>query len=520
MTLVSRVFGYVRDLSIAVLLGTSFAADAFVIAFRLPNLLRRLTADGAMTSAFVPVFTSYRSERGDEGSWDFARSMFWTLASVLAGLTLLGWLFAPEVVRLLTLASDEAGNWSLAVLLTRITFPYCALIGLAALAGATLNSLKVFDVPASAPIFLNLSIIGAAVVAWVSGYSTPAVALAVGVVVGGALQFLIQVPSLLKHGMRFRPRLGFAHPGVRRVAKLMVPAVAGVGIYQVNVLVSTIFASQTQGWISALYYADRVMEVVLGVYAISVATVLLPVLSQQAMEKKLPALRQTLTFSLRNVAFIVVPAAAGLIVLREPIVRTLFEHRAFGSSSSELTAIALLFYAVGLPAFAAVRLLVQGFYATEDTRTPVQAAGLALLANVVLCFVLVGRMGLGGLALATSVAAYLNFGFLYFAFRRRLGRLDEGTLALSLGRTLVAATGMALVCAVLGQGLGLFGDMGFARLAGGCLLTVGMGMATFFGLAWSLRAGELGEVFTLITGRQPGIRMTRLAIPVPSVDNR
>lgn len=519
LTLLSRFFGYVRDLCVAVLLGTSLAADAFVIAFRLPNLLRRLMAEGAMTSAFIPVFTKYRVERPEDESWDFARQMFWTLATVMAGLTLLGMLFAPALVRLFTLSSAEPEKWSLAVLLTRITFPYCLMISLTALAGGILNTLRRYGLPASVPIFLNLAIIAAAVVAWLLHYPEPAIALALGIVVGGILQVAVQIPTLLRRGMPFGFKLGFRHPGIRRVVGLMLPAFAGVGIYQINVLVSTIFASRAEGWISALYYADRLMEIALGAYAISVATVVLPVLSQQAVEKKFTALRDTLTFSLRNVAFIVIPAAVGLIVLRDPIVRMLFEHKAFGATSTQLTSWALLFYAIGLPAFASMRLVVQGFYATQDTATPVRTAALALVTNLILCSVLVGRLGNGGLALATSLASYVDLTVLYLVFRRRYGGMDDAGLAFSLGRTTLASAGMGAACWWLASRLGLAELTSFSWLAVGVMVTIALGAATYMVLAWLMRAEELGEFYTLVTGRQVKEKLSGVQVAVPSTPN-
>lgn len=515
LTLLSRLFGYLRDLLVAVLLGTSLAADAFVISFRLPNLLRRLMADGAMTSAFIPVFTGYRMERREEEAWDFGRQMFWTLATLMAGFTLLGVLAAPWLVRLFTLASPDPQKWSLAVLLTRIAFPYCLLISLTALAGGMLNTLRIYGLPASVPIFFNLAIILAGVVAWLLHYPEPAVALAVGVVLGGLLQVAVQLPALRRRGLPFRFKLGLRHPGIRQVAKLMVPAVAGIGIYQINVLVSTIFASQQEGWISALYYADRLMEIALGAYAISVATVVLPVLSQQAVEKKFAQMRETLTFSLRNVAFIVVPAAVGLMVLRDPLVKMLFEHRAFGANSTELTSWALLFYALGLPAFASVRLVAQGFYATQDTATPVRTAALALVVNVALCFVLVGPLRNGGLALATSLASYVNVTVLYLVFRRRLGGIEEGRLALSLGRTTLAAAGMGAACWWLARRLGLMELTSFAALLTGVLVTIALAVGVYLVLAWLLRGDELGEFYTLVTGRQLKEKIPGVQAPLP-----
>lgn len=502
ITLLSRISGYVRDLIVAVLLGTSLAADAFVLAFRIPNLLRRLMAEGAMTAAFIPVFTSYRADRPTAEAWDFARRMFWSLALVLAAATVLGVIFAPQLVGAFTLASSQPQQWTMAILLARITFPYCLLVSITALASAVLNTERVFGLPASVPIFLNLTIMAGGAAAWFFHLREPAIALSVGVLLGGVFQFVVQLPALLRRGMGFGFALGFGHPGVRRVTRLMLPAVAGVGIYQVNVLVSTAFASQREGWISALYYANRLTELVLGVYAISVATVVLPVMSQQAVANRLQEMRDTLTFALRNVAFIVLPATVGLVVLRDPIVRVLFQHKAFGTSSTELTSWALLFYALGLPAFAAVRLVVQGFYAVEDTVSPVKAAVVALGANLVLCFVLVGPLQQGGLALATSLASYLNLALHYIALRRRVGPLAEGHLLFSFGRTLAACLGLGLVCWFLQAQLHLLEVHGFADLLGRFLVTMAAGTGVYLGLAWVLRAEELGEFFVLVTGRQ------------------
>lgn len=511
VTLLSRFLGYARDLALAILLGTSLAADAFVIAFRIPNLLRRLTAEGAMTGAFVPVFSHYRAERTGE-AWEFAERMFWTLASVLAGVTLLGIVFAPAIVRVFTLLSPTPGEWSLAVLLTRIIFPYCVLIALAALASATLNTLGVFGLPASTPIFLNLAIIGAAAVAYVTGYEQATIALAVGVVVGGVLQLGLQLPALWRRGMRFRFGVSFRHPGVRRVARLLVPAFAGVGIYQVNVLVSTIFATSAwvpKGSVAALYYADRVMEVALGVYAISVATVILPLLSQQAVAGELGAMKKTLSFAFRNVGFIVVPAAVGLIVLHGPIIRVLFQHAAFGSESTALTARALIFYAVGLPAFAAVRLVVQAFYALQDTVTPVRMAAAALVANIVFCSVLVVPLQHAGLALATSLASYLNFFSLYWVLRRRVGAVDEPAVGASLARTAAASAGMGVLCWGLNRAVGLMAVESFRTLVLWFGLTLVAALAVYALLAWLLRAEELTEMRALIVRRQERLATSR-----------
>ncbi|MFQ5926224.1 MAG: murein biosynthesis integral membrane protein MurJ [Terriglobia bacterium] len=520
LTLLSRFLGYARDLALAILLGTSLAADAFVIAFRIPNLLRRLTAEGGMTGAFVPVFSQYRSEQPDK-AWEFANRMFWTLGSVLVGITVLGIVFAPGLVRVFTFLSPHPEQWSLAVLLTRITFSYCVLIALTALASAALNTVGVFGLPAATPILLNLAIIGAAVVAYLTGYEQAALALAVGVVVGGALQLAVQIPALWRRGMRFGFGISFNHPGVRRVGRLLLPAFAGVGIYQVNVLVSTIFATSAwvpKGSVAALYYADRVMEVALGVYAISVATVILPVLSQQAVGRDLGAMKQTLGFAFRNVGFIVLPACVGLIVLHEPIIRVLFEHAAFGSHSTLLTARALVFYAVGLPAFAAVRLVVQPFYALQDTATPMRMAGVALLANIILCYVLVQVQPLkhAGLALATSLASYVNFFSLYLILRRRVGPVEEWRVGVSLLRAVAASAGMAGVCWTLNRAFGLMAIESFVVLAVLFVLTLVAAIAAYVFLSWLLGAEELPEMHALVLRRQKQVPSGGATAAVPS----
>jgi len=523
LTLLSRLLGYARDLALAILLGTSLAADAFVIAFRIPNLLRRLTAEGAMTGAFIPIFSQYRSQRPAE-AWDFANRVFWTLAAVLTGVTLAGMLFAPGLVRLFTLLSTEPGEWELAVLLTRIIFPYCTLIGLAALASAALNTLGSFGLPASTPIFLNVAILGAAAAAYLTGYPEPAIALAVGVVAGGVLQLGVQVPGLWRRGMRFPWGFGFSHPGVQRVARLVLPAFAGVGIYQVNVLISTVFATSPwvpRGSVAALYYADRVMEVALGAYAISVATVILPLMSRQAADRNLEGMKRTLGFAFRNVGFIVIPASVGLIVLHEPIIRVLFQHAAFGSDSTALTARALVYYALGLPAFAAVRLVVQAFYALEDTATPVRMAGVALVANVVLCAVLVRPLQHAGLALATSLASVVNFVSLYYLLRRRIGALDEGAVVRSLFRTAGMAAVMGGLCWLLSGTLGLGASQPFASLLLRFGLTLVLALALYGFLAWVLRAEEWRE-FRMLWQRGPN-RTTepasRAVVPTAAQDS-
>jgi putative peptidoglycan lipid II flippase len=373
VTMVSRTLGYVRDQRITFLLGTSLSANSFVLAYRIPNLFRRLVGEGSMTSSFIPVFTKYMREKTREEVWDFANRLFWTLAFWVAIITVMGMVFSPAVIHTFTFSSGNSVSYGQAITLNRIIFPYLFFVALAALAMGILNCFNMFGLPAATSVFLNFSIILFSIGAVWRYFKDPAVSLAVGVLVGGALQFLIQVPALVRKGMKFKFGLSFGHPGIRDVARLMLPRFFGIGIGQINFFVDTYFATAArmpQGSLAALYVADRVMELVLGGYAIAVATAILPMMSHQAAAKDYEALKKTLTFAVRIVAFITVPAAIGLVILREPIIRVLFQHGQFVAESTRLTARALLYYALGLPALACVKLIVPAFYSANDTKTP------------------------------------------------------------------------------------------------------------------------------------------------------
>lgn len=504
ITVISRILGYVRDQRLTYILGTTIAADAFVLAYRIPNLLRRLVGEGAMTAAFIPIFAEYLTHHSQEEIWDFADRLFWTLALVVAVLTGLGIFYSEEIIRAFTLLSHEPTQWALAVYLNRIIFPYCLFICLAALASAVLNSFHAFALPAATPIVLNLSIIAASFPIFTHYFREPAVALALGVVVGGVLQLAMQVPAVRRRGMTFRPAISFTHPGIRSVAKLMLPGFIGIGIYQVNIFIDTIFASSLpEGSISSLYVADRVMELVLGGYAIAVATAILPLMSKQAAARDYESMKKTFAFSLRIVSFITIPAAVGLVVLRRLIITVLFEHGQFSVRSTELTAWALLFFSLGLPAFAAVKIIVPAFYSLKDTRTPVIVAAGAVLTNLMFILLFIARFQNGGLALATALSGYLNFFSLFVILRHRFGRLGGREVLRSLGRIGVAS---ALMGSLIWFGLhflefftraGFFGELGLL------VLLIGIGTGSYLLFAWMLRCEELSEVYGLAVRRRP-----------------
>lgn len=452
ITVVSRVFGYVRDQRVTLLLGTSIAADSFVLAYRIPNLLRRLVGEGSMTASFIPVFTTYLADKTKEEVWNFANRLFWTLCLLLSLVAVAGMLFSPQIIQFFTIFGHAPQKWDQAVILNRIMFPYIFFIGLSALSMAILNCFHVFGLPAATPILLNLSIIAFSTSYVWQAIGDPARSLGFGVLVGGTLQLLVQIPELVKHGMNFRFGLSLRHPGIRAVGRLMVPGFFGIGIYQINFFVDTVFwtaAKMPAGSLTAGYVADRVMELVLGGYAIAVATAILPMMSHQAAAHDYEGMKRTFAFALRIVSYITVPAMVGLMVLRVPIIRVLFEHGRFQASSTDLTTRALFYYAMGLPAFAAIKLIVPGFYSAQDTRTPVMVAAYALVVNFAFNALflksLFGTFQNGGPALATSLAAYFNFLMLFIVFRQRFGHLGTFSIIQSLFKVSLASAGMGVL---------------------------------------------------------------------------
>ncbi len=508
VTIVSRVLGYVRDQRIALLLGTTPAADAYVLAYRIPNLFRRLVAEGSMTASFIPVFTSYMREKSKEDVWAFANRLFWTLALVAAAITVLGMVFSPAVVHLFA-GKNIAG--AQAVDLNRIIFPYLFFVSLAALAMGILNSFHIFGLPAATPVFLNLATILFTFAIVRDYFKDSATSIAVGVLVGGVLQFLIQVPSLVQKGMKFNFGISFSHPAIRDVARLMIPRLFGIGIGQINLLIDTRFATASRmpaGSLAALYVADRVMELVLGGYAIAVATAILPMMSHQAAAKDYDSLKKTLSFSVRIVAFITIPAALGLMILREPIIRVLFQHGQFVAESTRLTARALLYYAIGLPALATVKLVVPAFYSTRDTKTPVIVASMSLVINIVLNIVFLQiffrRVQNGGPALATALATFFDFFALFIIFRLRYGPMGTMEIVRSFAKISLCAGIMGVAC--------WFGNYYteftiHSRFLVQLMVFTGLitgATVLYLALAWLFRCREIEEVYGIATRRRAG----------------
>jgi putative peptidoglycan lipid II flippase len=444
-TFLSRIMGLVRDAVIAFFFGASAMADAFYVAFRIPNLLRRLTAEGALTIAFIPVFTEHLEESRSAGKKS-ASVIFTYLLLFLAIIVVLGILFAPYLVKLIAYGFiDTPEKFGLTVFLTRLMFPYILLVSLAALAMGILNSLKRFAAPAAAPILLNISIILAAVLLS-HRLGEPTVGLAVGVLVGGMSQIALQVPFLKKEGMLPRLNFDIRHPALKSLVKLMIPATFGVAVYQLNVLVVTLFASfLPRGSVSYLWYADRVTEFPMGIFAIAIATASLPSLSDHAARKDMALFKQTLNYSLRGVLVIMIPSAVGLFILAKPIIRVLFERGVFSPSDTIATAGALCFFALGVPFVSGVRNLVPAFFALKEAKVPVITASIALVVNACGAYLLMKPLLHRGLALALAIAASVNFFSLFFFLRKKIGPFGEKQLLKTFLRVSAASAIMGVI---------------------------------------------------------------------------
>ena len=421
----SRVLGLVREQIFAGMFGAGFAYDAFVVAFRIPNLLRDLFGEGALSAAFVTVFSDYDTNRGAEETWKLASTVLTFFVILLSLLTLLGFTFAEPIVGLL--APDFSlvtGKTELTTLLTRIMFPFLIFVALAAVVMGMLNTKGKFFIPALSSAFFNLgSIIGGVSLALLfPKFGWPAIAgMAWGTLIGGLLQLLIQLPSLHKVGFSFTPRLNFKDPGLRRILLLMLPATIGLSATQINVFVNTNFASGCiEGSVSWLNYAFRMVQLPIGVFGVAFSIAAMPVLARCAAKKDIDGLRQTFTSSLLMVFSLTIPATAGLILLAEPIIRLIFEHGAFTPFDTVQTAAALTYYAYGLFAYSAVKIMVPVFYALNNTKYPVIGSFLAVAANILLITLTIHQFQHRAIALSMSCVMILNFFFLGGVLYRKL----------------------------------------------------------------------------------------------------
>lgn len=498
----SRVLGLIREQIFAGLFGAGFAYDAFVVAFRIPNLLRDLFAEGALSAAFVTVFTEYSTNRGEETTWRLAGNVLLFFTLLISLLTLAGIYLAGPITSLMAPDFERiAGKTALTVHLTRIMFPFLLFVSLAAVVMGILNTRGRFFVPAMSSTFFNLgSIIGGLSLAWLfPRIGQPAIAgMAWGTLIGGVLQLGMQLPALFASGFRLRLNLHLADPGLRRILMLMLPATIGLSATQINIFINTNFAAGcAQGSVSWLQYAFRLVQLPIGLFGVALSIAIMPVLARQAAEKDLASLKQTFTSSLVLVFALAVPASAGLILLSEPIIRLIFEHGAFTPVDTRQTAAALSYYAVGLFAYSAIKVMVPVFYATSSTRYPVIGSFLGVGANIAIITLVIDHLQHRGIALSTSGAMILNFLFLGLVLYRRMDGLPLAYLLAGIGRILLAATLMSAAVvagrAVLAGWLGgTFIEQTAALMV---LIVTGVGM---YGIC--LQLFGLPE-FTLLTGK-------------------
>lgn len=485
MTMISRVFGFIRDTVTASFFGASAAFDAFSVAFRIPNFMRRLFAEGSFSQAFVPVLSEYQKKRDHEDIQRFINAMSGTLGVTLLIVTILGVIGAPWVVRLFAPGFAAQGDrFDLAVTMLRINFPYLLFVSLTAFSGAILNTYSRFWVAAFTPVFLNITMIMAAF--WLSPeMQTPIIGLAWGVFIAGMVQLAFQWPFLRRLNLFPRPTVNFKDPGVRRVLKLMVPALFGVSVGQINLLVDTLFASLLAvGSVSWLYYSDRLMEFPLGVFGVAISTVILPQLSRHHATQSETSFSMTIDWALRAVLLVGVPAGVVLAVMAGPMLSTLFQYGHFHAHDVMMASQSLTAFAIGITPFMLVKILAAGFYAKQDLKTPVRIGVVAMITNTALNMTLIWSLAHAGIALSTSLAALVNAGCLFYYLRRRnLYVPREGWRLFAL--RLMAANGLLMLWLWIGAGpLSNWVDASamwrFTHLAG--LLTGGV--LLYFGALW------------------------------------
>jgi len=483
MTTISRVFGLIRDIVIARLFGAGAEVDAFIVAFRIPNFLRRLFAEGGFSQAFVPILAEYKEQRNDTDVKALVDQTSATLGLVLFLVTVIGVFAAPILIMVFASGFDDSKH-VMATDMLRITFPYILFISLTAFAGSILNTYKQFAIPAFTPVLLNISLISCAI--WLSPMmDIPITALAWGVLIAGIVQLLFQFPFLRRIKLFPQPGFNKDKEGVSRILKLMLPTLFAVSIVQINLLVDTIFASYlVDGSISWLYYSDRMVEFPLGVFGIALATVLLPNLSSEHAKNETEKFSNMLDWALRWVFLIAIPAAVGLAVLAVPLLTTLFQYDEFTAHATIMSGKSLLAYSLGLPAFILIKIFASGFFSRQDTKTPVKIGAIAMVANIGLNFLLVGLLQHTGLALATSLSACLQALLLFYLLRK------EGVYIPVSGwfkfgfQIVVAAVAMALL-------IKYFVALPEQWFVWDMLQRVGMlsfwivaGMACYFGVLW------------------------------------
>ncbi len=505
LTLLSRLLGLVREQVFAALLGAGLHADAFQIAFRIPNLLRDLFAEGALSAAFVPTYARILRDEGRAAAHRLGSRLLTLLGVLLGVLVVVGVLLAGPLVQALAPGFDAIpGKAELTIFLTRVMLPFLPLVSFAAVAMGMLNAEERYGPPALAPALFNVVAIAWAVGLWLLRFPAEQVAIgwAVGTLLGGAAQFLIQVPTLWREGWRYRPEWTPADPGIKRVASLMAPATVGLAAVQVNIFVNSIFASHEPGAVSWLNYAFRILYLPIGIFGVALGTIATSGLARHAAAGDMDGLRDTLRRSLRMLAFLTIPSTAGLIVLGVPIVRLLYERGRFGGADTQATATALAFYGIGLVAYTGVKVLAPAFYALGTPRVPLLASVLAVVTNLVVNLTLYRTLGFRSVALGTSLGSLVNSAVLALVFERRFGGLRGHGLVAGVGRMVGATAAMAAAAYAAAAALEAhFGTRGLhAQLIVG-LVPVALGCLLYFAGAWLVGSPEAREMASAVRPR-------------------
>jgi len=497
-TFLSRISGYIKDMVLAGFFGASLVADTFFVAFRIPNLLRELFAEGSMSSAFIPVLTEYRTKKGEEEAKRIVRIVFTFILLVVGSIVLIGILFSPLIVRIIApgfIPLPEKFN--LTVVLTRIMFPFLLFISLASLLMGALNVKKVFFIPAFAPVMLNLSII-LSVFTLTSYFEVPIIAVAVGVTIGGFLQFLFQVPSFFKNGYDLRIERDFRHEALKKISILLIPATMAMAVSQINIFVSTILASfLKEGSITYLYYSMRLIQFPIGIFGVAMGMAVLPLFSEHASKGEIDLLKKDFSFSLRLLFFITIPAMLGLIALRAEIIEVLFERGRFTHLDTLQTADALFYYSLGIWSIVGVRIMTAFFYSFQDTKTPVKISMAGMLTNIIASLILMRFLEHSGLALANSLASWFNLTLLYYSLRKRFGSPGTRIIAVSTLKTLFASILMALLVRFLYDLLTASAGKVFSLF-----LAIAGGIGLYITITYTLKSDELAFLMDIIKKRR------------------
>ena len=507
----SRVLGLIREMVFAGLFGAGKNLDAFLMAFRLPNLLRDLFAEGALSTAFITTFSKKIAIEGDQSAWRLANKVATLTAVFMSAVTVLGIVFAPQLVDLLTWGSWSPDKTALTILLTRIMWPFMLLVSLAALVMGMLNAKHVFGPPAMASSYFNLGsiIAGVGIGYWLDPHfgARSLVGLAIGTLIGGAWQLLGQFPSLWKVGYKYRADFHWRDEGVRTVLTLMGPAVVAASAVQVNVLINSGFAASLadkNGPVSWLNIAFRLMQLPLGIFGVAIGTVTLPLVSKSAARGDTVEFRTILARGMRLAFLLTIPSAIGLAMLASPIVSMIYQHGRFTAEMTRQTAGALQFYAIGLVSYAVLKVLTPAFYAIGKRNTPMVVSFLAIGANLFLNWLFTFRLGWGhrGLAFSTSLVATINFLLLYALMRRHTRRLETRQMLLALGKICLAGGLLALICwAANYWWLDAWADMRFFQKLSALLVAIACGAAAFFGAAFLFRVSEVQDIIDVFRSR-------------------